>query len=207
MPDLSSLPPQLIAPFAIVFALALFVSKIFDIIEKWKKLRTDKSSSSTTNQNREGEKKGENNNEVAGEMAGQKKGKAEDEEMVEGSEGLSVEAAKIDTVVEEIDVLSKKEIFIYSFLGAITISVLATLIQAIFISSSPFFESQIYNLVSSIFFGFISAVICTFFISKKFSLIRENIVVAILMGLGVTTLLSMPVGVITTIYHVNRAFG
>lgn len=40
MPDLSKLPPNLIAPFAVVFALALFVAKIFDIIERWKRLRT-----------------------------------------------------------------------------------------------------------------------------------------------------------------------
>ncbi len=207
MPDLSSLPPQLIAPFAIVFALALFVSKIFDIIEKWKKLKSAKSIPKSTSQDIENQKKGKENNEIEGETEGQQKKKVEDKEATEGSEKLLTERDQADAVIEAIDILTKKKIFLYSFLGAITISVLATLIQAIFISSSPFFENQLYNLMYSVFFGFISAIICTFFISKKFSLIRQNIIVAILMGLGVTTLLSMPIGVITTIYHVNRAFG
>ncbi len=43
MEFIKALPPQAVAVFAFAFALALLVAKLFDIIEKWQKIRGPKS--------------------------------------------------------------------------------------------------------------------------------------------------------------------
>lgn len=176
MPDLSSLPPELIAPFAVVFALALFVSKLFDILEKWRALKSPTNIESNNDQK---------NGDIITHV---------------------VESEELDVVSETSDGLSGKEIFLYSFIGAIAISVLSTLIQYIFIDAPEYLESQLSNLAYSAFFGFVSAVICTFFIKNKFPLISQNYVVTVLMGFGVSALLAMPVGLIMTIIQINKIY-
>ena len=177
MPDLSSLPPEFIGPLAFVFALALFVSKVFDILEKWRSLR---SSENTKNEKIT----------VKGAVV---------------SPPINKDGETLSNDVNEI--LSAKEVFLFSFFGAIAISILSTLMQFIFIDASEFMENQLYNLAYSIFYGLVSAIICTFFIKNKFPLIAQNRVVTILMGFGVSALLSMPVATLMTIVHVNKLYG
>ncbi len=161
MPDLSTLPPELIGPFAIVFALALLVSKIFDLIEKWRKIAPSKSTSTNS-----------------------------------------------DVLINKpLSSLSKKEVFIYSFIGAISISTFTIIVNYIFIDAQEYLESQLFNFGYNLFFGFVSAIICTFFISNKFALINQNVVVPLLMGFAVVAVISLPVGLIASIYQINKMFG
>ena len=175
MLDLSPLPPELIVPFTIVFALALFVSKIFDIFLKWR----------TINKNTEG-----------------------------SGDKIKSEAAIPRAEFENTNIassahrdLTAKAIFLYAFIGAIALNILSILTQFIFIDAPEYLEGQLFHLVYSALFGLISAVICTFFIRNKFPLIRQNPVVTVLMGLGVSKLLSMPIEIIFTIVQINKAYG
>ena len=175
MPDLNLLPPDLIAPFALVFALALFVSKVFDIYEKWQKLRSANSSRS----------------------ANKKAGTENSSSLTE-----SIEVVSPQTV----STLTSKGVFLFSFVGAITISVLSSLIQFTFINSAEYLVHQLSSVFYSAFFGLVSAIICTYFIRNKFPLVGENKVVAALMGFGVSALISMPVSIIMNIVQINQIY-
>lgn len=173
MPDLSSLPPDLIGPFALVFALALFVSKIFDIFEKWRSFNTTRNYESVS-------------------------------EQVNGEDIVSaVDIGESNCSSSANESLSAKTIFLYSFIGAISIEVLSIIIGYIFIDNVEYLEARLSYMVDVAFFGFVSAIICAFFIKNKFPLIAQSHVVAVLMGFGVSALLSMPVGLILNISRIN----
>lgn len=176
MPDLSTLPPELIAPFAIVFALALLVSKIFDILEKWQALKSKKKIEGHDNQ--------EKNETIT----------------------PAVNIGEFDAVSGTNAGLTTKGVFLYSFFGAIAINVLNFLIQFIFIDAPEYLKSQLFNLSFTAIFGLASAVICAFFIKNKFPLISQNYVVTILMGFGVSAVLSLPVSLILTIVQLNKIY-
>jgi len=161
MTDLSNLPPELIGPVAVAFALALFISKIFDLIEKYRKIFPAELSDDTR--------------------------------------------TKTDQDILLPSHLSKTQIFSYSFIGAIFISVISMMAMFIFIDNhDEYLNAQLKEFYMRILFSLVSAVICAYFISNKFVLIRQSKTVCLFMGFGITALISMPISLVSMIMFFNR---